>query len=269
MLRTRIATALVLAALLLVVLFYLPPGAGVGVVAALILLGAWEWARFAGLEGPVARLSYVLLAAILCAFAWDHTYRPVEWRLLMAAAALWWAVAFAWVLFLPRQTNWLGAGIAGLLVLVPTWVGLGRLLKVEAPVPGTELLFFMLLLVFAADIGAFFAGRRYGRVPLAPLVSPKKTWEGLLGGLAAGLAAALAGAAWFRYPPLPFVALGGAVVLASVVGDLTESMFKRSVGLKDSGTMLPGHGGVLDRIDSITSAVPVYVLGLGWLGALG
>ena len=269
MLKTRIATALVLAALLLVVLFYLPPGAGVGMVAALTLLGAWEWARFAGLEGPVARLSYVLLAAILCALAWDHTYRPLEWRLLMAAATLWWLVAFGWIVFLPERINAIAAGLAGLLVLVPAWVGLGRLLKIETPVAGTELLFFMLLLVFAADIGAFFAGRRYGRVALAPRVSPKKTWEGLLGGLAAGLAAALAGSAWFHYPPLAFVALGGAVVLASVVGDLTESMFKRHAGLKDSGTMLPGHGGVLDRIDSITSAVPVYVLGLGWLGAFG
>ena len=268
MLRTRVATAVVLAALLLVVLFYMPPGAGVGFIAGLTLLGAWEWARFAGLEGPVSRLGYVLIAAILCAFAWDHTYTAHAWRLLMVAAALWWLLAFAWIAFLPHAVTRTAAGVAGLAVLVPAWVGLARLLRIEAPVRGAELLFYMLLLVFAADIGAFFVGRRYGRVPLAPAVSPKKTWEGLLGGLIAGLAAAFAGAAWFHYPALPFVALGGAVVLASVIGDLTESMFKRFAGLKDSGSALPGHGGVLDRIDSITSAVPFFVLGLGWLGAL-
>jgi phosphatidate cytidylyltransferase len=134
---------------------------------------------------------------------------------------------------------------------------------------GEQLFLFLLVLVWAADIGAFFAGRRFGRVKLAPRVSPNKTWEGVLGGVVAGLIAAVAGSVWFGFAKGPFIALCVAVVLASIVGDLTESMFKRFAGLKDSGKVLPGHGGVLDRIDSVTAAVPFYVLGLGWLGVIG
>jgi phosphatidate cytidylyltransferase len=269
MLRTRVLTALVLAALLLTVLFYLPPDAGVGFIAAVTLLGAWEWARFAGLEGPTGRLTYVLICAILCALAWDYTHDARRWHALMVGAALWWVLAFAWLALRPHAGNRLAAALAGPVVLVPAWVGLGRLIHNSAPGVGAGLLLYLLLLVFAADIGAYFAGRSFGRLPLAPDISPKKTWEGALGGLAAGSACAWVGAGWFyRMPQLPLVALGGAVVLASMVGDLTESMFKRHSGLKDSGGLLPGHGGVLDRIDSITAAVPFYVLGLGWLGVL-
>jgi phosphatidate cytidylyltransferase len=105
-----------------------------------------------------------------------------------------------------------------------------------------------------------------GRTKLAPAVSPGKTWEGVSGGLAAAGLAAAAAAAWLELPWLPLVALGMATALISVLGDLTQSMFKRNVGLKDSGKLLPGHGGVLDRIDSLTSSVPLLALGFGWLG---
>jgi len=124
----------------------------------------------------------------------------------------------------------------------------------------------VLVLAWAADIGAYFAGGRFGRLRLAPIVSPNKTWEGVIGGLAAGFVVALAGLAWFDLPALAFVSLCIAAVLVSVVGDLLESMFKRQRGLKDSGSLLPGHGGVLDRIDSLTSSVPLLALGFGWLG---
>ena len=267
MLKTRIATALVLAIIVLSVLFVMPPVAGVALVALMMLAGAWEWSRFAGLAGALARSGYVLLAALIGALAWVSSGDWAAWQWLMAAAALWWLVAFVWLALAPGHVNRAVAAFAGVCTLVPAWVGLARLLL--RPGLGAAYMFFLLLVVWAADIGAYFAGRSFGRLKLAPAVSPNKTWEGLIGGLAGGLIVAILGARYFGFAPLPFVTLGGALVLASVVGDLTESMFKRAAGLKDSGSLLPGHGGVLDRIDSITAAVPFFVLGLGWFGALG
>ena len=268
MLRTRVATALVLLAVLLVVLFWLPAAVGAGFFALVVLLGAWEWAAFAGLTRPLARLGYVLATAALGVAAWRASAGLEGWLHFMQGAALWWGGAFLWLCLAPHAVNRATAALAGLLVLVPAWLGLARLLAVGAPGQGAALLFFMLLIVWATDIGAYFAGRRYGRLKLAPEVSPNKTWEGVLGGTLLGLAVAFAGAAWFHAPRAAFVGLGLAVVVTSMVGDLTESMFKRFAHLKDSGSLLPGHGCVLDRIDSITSAVPFFVLGLGWLGFL-
>jgi phosphatidate cytidylyltransferase len=119
-----------------------------------------------------------------------------------------------------------------------------------------------------ADIGAYFCGRRFGRRRLAPSVSPGKTWEGALGGLAASGIVAVIGGAWFRLPLEQFLVLCLAAVAFSIVGDLTESLLKRFAGMKDSGTLFPGHGGVMDRIDSVTGAAPVLLLGLTFLGVL-
>jgi phosphatidate cytidylyltransferase len=268
MLRTRVATALVLLGVLLVVLFRLPAAAGAGFFALVVLLGAWEWAAFAALTRPLARLGYVLVTAALGAVAWGATAGLEGWLVWMQGAALFWAGAFLWLCLAPHAVNRATAALAGLLVLVPAWLGLARLLAVDGSGQGAALLFFMLLVVWATDIGAYFAGKRFGRLKLAPAVSPNKTWEGVVGGTLLGLAVAVAGAYWFHAPRVPFIGLGLAVVGTSMVGDLTESMFKRHAQLKDSGSLLPGHGGVLDRIDSITSAVPFFVLGLGWLGFL-
>jgi phosphatidate cytidylyltransferase len=125
---------------------------------------------------------------------------------------------------------------------------------------------FLLVLVWAADVGAYVVGRWIGKTKLAPRVSPGKTWEGVLGGLITAMLFATLALPLIRLPALPFLALCCAVVMISVIGDLTESLFKRFAGVKDSGTLFPGHGGVLDRIDSVTAAAPFFVLGLGWLG---
>ena len=132
---------------------------------------------------------------------------------------------------------------------------------------GAQWVLFALCLVWAADIGAYVAGRSFGRVKLAPQVSPGKTWEGVLGGLVLAAWLPCGAARWFAVPALEFVPLCLGVVAFSIVGDLTESLLKRFAGLKDSGTLFPGHGGVMDRIDSLTSAMPVLLLGLA--GAQG
>ncbi len=269
MLRTRVLTAAALAAVLLVVLFSLPPLVGAVLFAAVLLLGAWEWAQFAGLRSWPGRIGYVFATGLLCAAGWYGTRATAQWLALMAAAAVWWAVAFLWLSLAPARVTRLAAALAGPCVLVPAWVGLARLLQLASPVPGAALLFYMLLVVWASDIGGYFAGRWFGRLKLAPAVSPNKTWEGAIGGALLALGVAALGARWFGYPPGPFTALGLVVVLSSMVGDLAESMFKRFAGLKDSGGLLPGHGGMLDRVDSITAAVPFFVLGLSWFGVVG
>ena len=156
------------------------------------------------------------------------------------------------------------AVLAGLLALLPAWVALMRL-RLDLP-RGAQWMLFVLVLVWFADIGAFFVGRRFGRVRLAPAVSPGKTWEGALGGAAVSALVAVAGSAWFGVPLAPFLPLCLAAVAFSIVGDLTESLLKRFAGMKDSGTLFPGHGGVMDRIDSVTGAAPVLFFGLLALG---
>ena len=268
MLKTRVLTALVLLAVLLVMLFVLPPWGGALFATGLLLVGAWEWAQFAGCRTPLKRLAYVAGIAVVGALAWLGTAAPVDWLRFMAIAAVWWGIAFLWLALRPRSVTPAGAGIAGALVLVPACVGLARLLTLGSPGAGAPLALYMLLLIWATDIGGYFVGRRFGRTKLAPAVSPNKTWEGALGGLLLALLVAAGGSRWFGQPLVASLALGVVIVLAAMVGDLTESLFKRSAGLKDSGALLPGHGGVLDLIDSITAAVPFFVLGLGYFGII-
>ena len=266
MLLTRILTAVVLVIVLAVVLLWLPAPLALGALGLLTLAGAWEWSAFAGLDRAAGRSAYVATCLVLITVLWGFAASEGGFRWVMTVTLLWWVVAFLWVTLAPtRGRPWL-AGLAGLAALPPMWIAMARLY--EAGLMGRELLIFAMVLAWAADVGAYFGGRRFGRTKLAPRVSPNKTWEGVLGGLLAGSIVALAGRAWFGFDAEAFLPLCVAAMLASVVGDLTESMFKRQVGIKDSGTMLPGHGGVLDRIDSLTAAVPILSLGLSWIGAV-
>jgi phosphatidate cytidylyltransferase len=263
MLQQRIITALILAALVLGALFWLPAKITAAVITLLMLAGAWEWAAFPGLKQPLARLAYVAVIAACIAFVWSQGTDSPRADQLLSAALIWWLVALVWIATMPGTVNRASAALAGILVLVPAWLALVRLQQ-HAPF----WLLFLLLLVVAADVGAYFAGRLFGRHKLAPKVSPGKTWEGVFGGLAAAAVMAAAGTAWFKVDVASFIGVCAIVVLASIVGDLTESLFKRHAGLKDSGTLLPGHGGVLDRVDSVTAAAPIFLFGMEWLGLL-
>ena len=263
-LRSRIVTAVALGALLVALLLYAAPLIAGLVLGLIMLIGAWEWSALVRLRSLPARSAYVLLLAVAALLGQRYFADTGAFVQLMELALLWWLLALLWVAFAPQQASPLGAALAGLLALVPAWLALVRIAGSWAR--GGEWTLFILMVAFAADTGAFFAGHRFGRVRLAPRVSPGKTWEGVIGGMLAAAALGYGGACWFAQPPRVFVPLCVGAAALSVVGDLTESLLKRRAGLKDSGRLFPGHGGVLDRIDSVTSAAPAMAAGLIWLG---
>ena len=262
--KKRVATAAVLIVALLVVVLWLPAKATVVALTIVVLAGAWEWSAFLKLTRLWQRLLYVAVVAVLLPLVWIYAERAEGLRVVLQIAVVWWVVALGWVMFAPRLVSSSAAAIAGILALVPAWLALARL-RGDSQV-GAEWVLFTLVLVQVADIGAFFVGRRFGRHRLAPNVSPGKTWEGVIGGLIASALVAIIGSSRFGIPLVQFLALCLAVVAFSIVGDLTESLLKRFAGLKDSGRLFPGHGGVMDRIDSVTAAAPVLFYGLLLLG---
>jgi phosphatidate cytidylyltransferase len=261
-LRKRIITAVILGGGFLAIALLLPAIATYILLTLLILAGAWEWSGFLRLSSVGLRALYVALVAGLLPVIWLVAESAEGREIVLAVAVVWWVIALVWIAFAPQRVTSLLAGLAGLLALVPAWLALLRLRSDL----GAQWMLFTFLLVIAADIGAFFAGRRFGRLRLAPAVSPGKTWEGVLGGIAGGAILAICGSVWFGVPAYAFVPLCLAVVAFSIVGDLTESLLKRFAGLKDSGTLFPGHGGVMDRIDSVTGAAPVLLFGLIVMG---
>jgi phosphatidate cytidylyltransferase len=263
MLRQRVITALILAPLALLVILWVPHEVSAAAMALLVLAAAWEWSAFVGLTRASLRFAYVALIALCVAAIWATQANRELVNAVLSVSLLWWLLALLWVVVFAGRINSVAAIVAGALVLVPAWLALVQL-HARAP----QLVLLLILLVVAADVGAYFGGRRFGRHKLAPTVSPGKTWEGVAGGLVAALSMAAVGIYWFNLSALPFLALTAVVVFASIVGDLTESMFKRHAGLKDSGSLLPGHGGVLDRVDSVTAAAPFFLIGLERLGLL-
>jgi phosphatidate cytidylyltransferase len=269
MLRTRVITGCVLGALLLLGLFLLPPLWAVLAFGLVFTIGAWEWAGFGALRGPPARAGYTLIVALALFFSWRWTYTSAHLLILLGAACLWWVMALFWIMLVPARHRPTLTLICGFAVLAPAFVALSRLqISTQGFTRGPLLVLWLVLMVCAADIGAYFAGRAFGRRKLAPRVSPGKTIEGAVGGLLLVAAVAGSGAVYFGLPTLAVIAFGFGVGIFSIVGDLTESMFKRAAALKDSGTLLPGHGGLLDRIDSVTAAAPLYALGLFSSGVL-
>jgi phosphatidate cytidylyltransferase len=259
MLKQRVITAVVAVALLLLVLFAIPAPLAKLVIAAVIVAGAWEWSGFLGTGTRGVRIAYVcVVAAAIGLVAWRAD--DINGALFQLALA-WWLCALVWIFFYPTAIPVAVRCVGGLLVLVPLYNALIVLYDAHPMV-----LLAALLVVWAADTGAFAAGKLVGRVKLAPKISPGKTWEGVIGGLLLVSLLALAGAAYFDLDLAVMVPFSLAVACASIVGDLTVSMFKRSAGLKDSGSLFPGHGGILDRIDSVAAAAPLFALGIGWVG---
>ncbi|MEH6367993.1 MAG: phosphatidate cytidylyltransferase [Pseudomonas marincola] len=268
MLKQRIITALILLPIALGGFFLLEGGAFALFIGAVVTLGGWEWARLAGFPAQWQRVLFAALVAVLLLGLY---HAPILATPVLLLGVLWWCVATALVLKFPQSAvywapAWRRIAI-GLLILLPAWQGL--VLFKQWP-QANWLILAVMVLVWAADIGAYFSGKAFGKRKLAPAVSPGKSWEGMIGGMCTCLLITLITGivqGWSTGNTVLALLGAGIVVAVSVVGDLTESMFKRESGIKDSSNLLPGHGGVLDRIDSLTAAIPVFALLLllsGW-----
>jgi len=274
LLKYRIITALILIPIVIAALFLLPPVGFAVVNIVVCMLAAWEWGQFSGFASRSQRLWLAILCGLLLtAMMWSlPAYQQLDHLALVNGSLwfslAWWIAAFVLVVAYPSSAAlWRNSRtlrlIFGLLTIVPFFWGMLSLRLygyAENHYNGAWWLLYVMLLVWGADSGAYLFGKLFGKHKLAPKVSPGKTWEGLVGGL---LTSALISWLFGRYAPLdvvPSTLLICSIIaaLASVLGDLTESMFKREAGIKDSGNLIPGHGGIMDRIDSLTAAVPVF-----------
>jgi phosphatidate cytidylyltransferase len=274
MLRQRIITALAIIVPVFLLIVFAPTWLFGLFVLAVVGLGAWEWAQLGGLRSAPERLGYIASALVLFG-ALLVLWLAVGWSawhgVVLVLAVLWWLFVFVGLAWYRQGLSASPGGrllvqAAGYLTLVPSGLALVWLHALDP-----MLVLYLILLVAAADTGAYFAGRQFGRSKLAPEISPGKTREGLFGALFVVIPVGLLGAWLFGLAALDalvFGLLSIVVALVSVAGDLQESVLKREAGAKDSGTLLPGHGGVLDRIDSLTAAAPVFLFGLLWTALL-
>ena len=273
MTSTRIIAALVMAPLAIAAILLLPTPWLVALVALVFLMGMWEWFKLAEIDDTLSRT--ILLVAnlvLMVLLVWASAGSMVLFQIVTLIGAAWWCLALLWLRFFNFASDHETYArvfklAAGTLAILPAWCALG-LIHASEP-NGHRWLLAALSVVWAADSGAYFAGRQFGGKwfgsrKLAPRISPNKTLEGLLGGLAAGVVAGL-GFAWLAGLTLPqvpaFILVAVAAVLFSVVGDLFESLLKRHVGAKDSGNVIPGHGGILDRLDGVLAALPIFAVG--------
>lgn len=277
MLKQRVITAIILTAVFLSALFGLSLAHFALFIGAVVLIGAWEWANLSSCGALAQRIGYVIFIALVLAgtasvaslFSAGQVFNPVVVKSVLVAAVIWWVIALFLVKAYPSSTALWGHPVSrlviGVFVLVPTWLAL---VYVRFQPQGAWLVVMIAAIVAAADTGGYFSGRKFGKHKLAPSVSPGKTLEGFAGGLLSNIVlvavvAYLSGSAF-----LTLLAIVLPTSLFSVLGDLLESMVKRHAGVKDSGVILPGHGGILDRVDSITAAAPVFALALllsGWV----
>ncbi|PFG55577.1 phosphatidate cytidylyltransferase [Vibrio sp. ES.051] len=274
--KQRIITALILAPLVILGIFKLPLMGFIAALTAITLLGFWEWTQFTGSNSRIAALVPAVIITGLSflyispdAHSLNHLTTPHY--VVLGLGFVWWIVASLMAITYPKttkswQSNRILRHIFGFLTLVPfLWsVIILRAYNITVdPYHGAKLVLYVCFLVWAADSGAYFAGKSLGKRKMAPHVSPNKTIEGLIGGIIAALIVAWVFADWFDIhftSPFHMVLITLITVVISVLGDLVESMFKRVSGIKDSSNIIPGHGGVLDRIDSLTAAFPVFAL---------
>lgn len=292
MLWQRVFTALLLLPVVIGIVFFLPIGLFASVLGAVLLIGAWEWAALVGKPVRTSRILFTVFVAILMIVVqqvsppyvfWPSlnwpAYDDVAWfhfnnvpLFVLSASVVFWLISPVLLWFYPTHAAWWRSSILlrwgyGVLQLIGVWVALISLRRVGGniePYTGAFLIMFVLLLVWAADVGGYVFGRWLGKKKMAPNISPGKTWIGFFGGVGLAMVVGYISKPLFDIQVqsnIGFIALLLLTVVISVVGDLMESVAKRESGLKDSGRLLPGHGGLLDRIDSLIAAAPIFALG--------
>lgn len=274
MLKYRLLTAFLLGPLILWAIYALPETYFVLFSFVLVTIGAWEWAVFAGWVKPLQR--GLFLAVNILLFIATLLLQNTELNLtIISASLLWWLVCIPLLLSFPFQkNNFLQAkgikSIVGIVLLLGTLVSMVMIRN--NPEYGSAFVLYLILIIWFADSGAYFAGRALGKNKLIPNVSPGKTWEGVTGAIIVTLIVAVISLDLLNIPSshsIIFILITFVTVVYSIVGDLSESMFKRMANIKDSGSLLPGHGGMLDRIDSLMSGLPVFFAGLWLMEKLG
>lgn len=272
MLIQRILTAIVLIPLVIIALFFAPLSIFSYLIIAVCALAAWEWRNFLAKKSEKTVLLFFIVFSIVFLYfiPIESTLKSQLFALIICLSVIWWLAALLLVVGYPNSAKyWSKSPLIKLLfaffTLVPFFIGMLELRTINYSVnsyTGAIWLLYVFVLVWATDTGAYFAGRAIGKRKLAVKVSPGKTVEGFIGGVCLAtlvcVIAYLTG--YFNINFTQFLFSSLLAILASVLGDLTESMFKREAGIKDSGNLIPGHGGILDRIDSLTSAVPVFAV---------
>ncbi|MBA6252767.1 MAG: phosphatidate cytidylyltransferase [Colwellia sp.] len=287
MLKQRIITAVILAPLTIFAIFYLPLDQFAALFMAVMAIGAWEWGPLMGFANKRRRLAFVCATIILISALWYALPLLQLWSidgqlhsgvsLVLWIAVAWWILSATLTFLYPRYSKFWSShrsirGVFGWLTLIPTWLAFMVLRSNDYnqdPYNGAQLIMFLFLMVWSADVGAYFVGKSIGKHKLLPNVSPGKTLEGFIGGVVcACIFISIAGYSlgWQQHQFTLALIVTAIITTVSVLGDLNESMFKRQAGIKDSGAILPGHGGILDRIDSLTATAPVYALCYALLG---
>lgn len=270
--KTRTLTALILAPLAIALILFVPTVFFAAVTGAAFLYALWEWTRMLDMRDHGSRAAVVGVHAAAMLALWLCRGSSWWWGVI-AAGVIWWLFAALWLRnfsfgVAPTRENTALKLFAGFLIVVPAWCGLLQVHAGGSHGPWWTL--FGLVLVWVADSGAYLAGSRWGTTKLAPRISPGKTWAGVYGAVAASAVVGVIGAWLLGMRGLPLAGiflLAMLTVLASIVGDLYESLIKRHANVKDSGDLFPGHGGMFDRLDSVFAALPVWAAGLALLRA--
>lgn len=272
MLIQRLLAALVLIPIVIAGLFFLSISNFAIVMLVIFALSSWEWAQFLHFTTKRSKSIFTILLTTLAAIIYylpSYVYLPINiFEIILLSSIAWWSVALVLVLSYPKSVKLWGTSFFNKLLfafftLMPFFIAMIQLRQINYGLnsyEGAYWLLYILVLVWATDSGAYFAGRLWGKHKLAPSVSPGKTIEGLMGGVASSIIIGLLVyySHFFNAPFYPFMISSVVAIFASVLGDLTESMFKREANIKDSGHLIPGHGGILDRTDSLTAAMPIF-----------